>query len=85
MAWVILAHTLVLVCLTLLPPMTASGWFYTLCALLGGAWFLRTSIAFVRTPTRAAAYSNFHGSLWQLGLLLLGAIGSGVIGGRFGP
>jgi protoheme IX farnesyltransferase len=83
MAWVILAHTLVLVGLTLLPPLTASGWFYTACALFGGAWFLRTSIAFVRTPTRAVAYSNFHGSLWQLGLLLLGAIGSAVIGGRF--
>jgi protoheme IX farnesyltransferase len=83
MAWVILAHTVVLVTLTLLPPMTSSGWFYTLCALLGGAWFLKTSLAFAHTPTRALAYSNFHGSLWQLGLLLLGAIGSGVIAGRF--
>jgi heme o synthase len=83
MAWVILAHTVVLVTLTLLPPMTSSGRFYTLCALLGGAWFLNTSVAFVRTPTPALAYSNFHGSLWQLGLLLLGAIGSGVIAGRF--
>jgi protoheme IX farnesyltransferase len=83
MAWVILAHTVVLVSLTLLPPMLASGWFYTGCALLGGAWFLLTSIAFVRTPTRTAAFRNFHGSLWQLGLLLLGAIGSGLMAGRF--
>lgn len=83
LAWVVLAHTVVLVSLTLLPPMTSNGWFYTLCALSGGAWFLKTSIAFVRTPTKAVAYSNFHGSLWQLGLLLLGAIGSAVIGGRF--
>jgi protoheme IX farnesyltransferase len=84
LAWIVLAHTMVLVGLTLLPPLTANGWFYTACAALGGAWFLGTSIAFVRTPTRAAAARNFHGSLWQLGLLLLGAIGSGVIGGRFG-
>jgi protoheme IX farnesyltransferase len=83
LAWVVLAHTVVLVSLTLLPPMTSNGWFYTLCALSGGAWFLKTSIAFVRTPTKAVAYSNFHGSLWQLGLLLLGAIGSAVIGGSF--
>lgn len=83
LAWVVLAHTVALVSLTLLPPMTLNGWFYTLCALSGGAWFLKTSIAFVRTPTKAVAYSNFHGSLWQLGLLLLGAIGSAVIGGRF--
>jgi protoheme IX farnesyltransferase len=85
MAWVVLAHTLVLVCLTLLPAMLATGRLYAGCALLGGAWFTGTSIAFVRTPTRAAASRNFHGSLWQLGLLLLGAIGSGVLGGRFAP
>lgn len=84
MAWVILAHTAVLVCLTLLPPMTANGWFYTACAVAGGAWFLRTSVVFVRTPTRRAALANFHGSLWQLGLLLLGAIGSGLLAGRIG-
>jgi len=26
--------------------------------------------------------ANFHGSLWQLGLLLLGAIASGVLSGH---
>ena len=85
LAWVVLAHTVLLVGLTLLPPLTSSGWFYTVCALAGGAWFLKTSIAFVRAPTMATAHDNFHGSLWQLGLLLLGAIGSGVMAGRFAP
>ncbi len=78
-ALVIFLHTVVLVGLTLAPPLLATGWLYGVCAVIGGMLFLKASFAFVRSPTRANAYSNFHASLWQLGLLLAGAIGSGVV------
>ena len=83
MAGVILAHTVVLVALTLQPPLLATGWLYGVCAVIGGAHFIRTSATFVRSPTRANAYANFHASLWQLGLLLAGAIGSGLVADWF--
>lgn len=67
---VILAHTVVLVALTLLPPLPATSWLYGLCGVIGGALFLKASITFVRSPTRANGLANFHTSLWQLGLLL---------------
>ncbi|MFO1355450.1 MAG: heme o synthase [Gammaproteobacteria bacterium] len=82
LAIVVLAHTVILVALTLLPALVVTGWFYTLCAVAGGAYFIWTSIVFVRAPTRGNAMANFHGSLWQLGLLLLGAIASGVLSGH---
>ena len=70
-AVVILAHTVVLVALTLLPPLLALGWFY---GLVRRHWRRATSckasIAFVRAPTRANGLANFRASLWQLGLLL---------------
>jgi len=73
-AWIILAHTLVLVALSLLPLMFGLGWIYLLGAALGGARFIWTSIGLVRTPSPAMAMRNFHASLVQLTLLLSGAI-----------
>ena len=49
------------------------------CALAGGLLFLRRSVALVREPGPARAIANFHASLIQLGLLLLGAIADGWI------
>lgn len=82
LAIVVLVHTVILVALTLLPPLLETGWIYGLCAAGGGAYFIWTSIVFVRRPTRSNAMANFHGSLWQLGLLLLGAITSAVLSGH---
>ena len=73
-AWIILAHTVLLVALSLLPVMYGLGWIYLLGAALGGARFLWTSIGLVRDPTPASAMTNFHASLVQLSLLLTGAI-----------
>lgn len=84
LAWIVLLHTLAVVALTLAPPMLALGPVYLACAALGGAWFIVASVRFVHRPTPAAALRNFHGSLIQLGLLLLGAIGSGVAAGNIG-
>ncbi len=71
----ILAHTLALVALSLMPAIFgASGWIYLLGAAAGGAVFVRASLRLARAPSRATAMSNFHASLIQLSLLLLAAI-----------
>ena len=73
-AWIILAHTVALVALSLLPVAFGLGWIYLLGAALGGARFLWTSIGLVRNPSPGTAMRNFHASLVQLTLLLAGAI-----------
>ena len=73
-AWIILAHTLALVVLSLLPVLFGMGWIYLSGAILGGAKFVWTSIGLVRDPSPANAMINFHASLVQLSLLLTGAI-----------
>jgi len=73
-AKIILAHTVVLVALSVAPIFFGLGWIYGLGAALGGFLFLRASIAFVRRPTRKFAMANFKASLLQLGLLQLAAV-----------
>jgi protoheme IX farnesyltransferase len=73
-ARVILAHTLILVGLSLLPVLYGLGWIYLLGAVTGGGWFVWTSVCLARNPSPAAAMHNFHASLLQLSLLLCGAI-----------
>lgn len=79
-AWVILTHTIALVALSLLPFAYGLGWVYLACAVLGGAFFVMKSIRLVRRPGVKAAWANFHASLIQLSLLLIGAM----LGGAFG-
>lgn len=73
-ARVVLAHTVVLVALSLLPVHFGLGPVYLLAAAAGGALFLARSIAFARKPGIATARANFHASLLQLTLLLLGSM-----------
>ncbi len=73
-SWAILGHTVALVVLSLLPVYYGLGWFYLLCATAGGLWFVYRSVTLVLQPTAKAAMSNFHASLLQLSLLLLGAL-----------
>jgi len=73
-ARIILAHTVVLVGLSLLPVMYGMGWIYLLGAAGGGGWFVWTSIGLVRNPSAGTAMTNFHASLLQLSLLLVAAI-----------
>ncbi len=70
----ILAHTVPLVALSLLPVFHGLGAIYLAFALVGGLWFVRTSIAFMRRPSRASALRNFHASLVQLSLLVIGCL-----------
>lgn len=72
-AYVILAHTVPLVALSLLPVFYGSGWIYAAAALTGGALFVRRSLQLAAAPGPKTAMVNFHASLIQLSLLLLGA------------
>lgn len=73
-AWVILAHTLVLSLVSIIPVYYGMGAIYLTGAVIGGAVFTWTSIALVRNPDRSHALRNFFASLLQLCLLLGGAI-----------
>ena len=73
-AYIILAHTAVLVALSLVPVLYGLGWIYLLGAAAGGGWFLWTSIGLARSPCAKTAMVNFHASLMQLTLLLFAAI-----------
>ena len=75
----ILAHTLALVLLSLLPFWYGMGWIYLAGAVVGGAVFVAKSIELVRAPGCRAAMTNFHASLIQLALLQFGAIADRLI------
>jgi protoheme IX farnesyltransferase len=70
----ILAHTLAVVAVSLVPVMYGMGVIYLAGALVGGAIFIRRSVELVRDPSRQAASRNFQASLLQLGLLLIATI-----------
>ena len=78
-AKIILAHTIALVSLSLLPFAFGLGWIYLAGAVIGGALFIRRSIELVQDPGPKRAMSNFHASLMQLGLLLIAAIVDGAV------
>lgn len=73
-AKVILGHTVALVVLSVLPVFWGMSWIYLLAAVSGGGWFLVKSMDLVRHPEPRRAWSNFHASLLQLSVLLLGAL-----------
>ncbi len=73
-ARVILAHTVALVGLSLVPFAFGMGWIYLLGVSGGGVYFIAKSVDMVRRPTKDAAWKNFHASLLQLGVLLVAAI-----------
>jgi protoheme IX farnesyltransferase len=79
-AKVILAHTLLLVGLSLLPVFWSAGRIYLACAAAGGALFICTSLRLVQAPSRKRAIQNFLASLLQLVLLLGGAVADRAIG-----
>ncbi len=78
-AKVILAHTVALVALSLLPAAYGMGPIYLAGALIGGALFLKRSVDLVRDPGPQAASRNFQASLLQLALLLFAAIVDGTL------
>ncbi|MDZ7840547.1 MAG: heme o synthase [Gammaproteobacteria bacterium] len=73
-ARVILGHTMALVGISLLPVLWSMSWIYLAAAVGGGAWFLLKSVQLVQKPDTQHAWSNFHASLVQLTVLLVGAM-----------
>ncbi len=71
-ARVILAHTVALSLIALLPALYGMGWIYLGFAIAGGVLFTSTSIRLAREPTKRRAIQNFLASLAQLTLLLTG-------------
>jgi protoheme IX farnesyltransferase len=80
-AHAILAHTVPLVLLSLLPVVWGAGPFYAMCAAAGGGYFIWRAWLLVRSPTPTNAIRSFLASLLQLGLLLVGAIVEGAARG----
>lgn len=79
-AWIILAHTIALVALSILPFFWGLGYIYLICALTGGAHFTWRSIQHARWPGRDTARANFFASLIQLSLLYAGIFLDAFIG-----
>lgn len=78
-ARVILAHTVALVTVSLMPAYFGLGRVYLVGAVAGGAYFILKSAQLVRNPSRTTAMACFHSSLAQLSLLLTAAIVDAVI------
>src|SRR5690606_23096127 len=70
----ILAHTVALTLLSLLPLWFGMGLIYGLGAATGGAIFVLRSWRLYRAPSRATAMANFSASLIQLTLLIAGIV-----------
>ena len=70
-ARVVLASTIALVSVSLVPAWFGAGPVYVGGALVGGAYFLHKAWYLARTPCRATALGSFFASLVQLGLLLV--------------
>ena len=80
-AWTlaILTHTVALVLISFVPLWFGMGLFYGLGAGIGGAIFLRKSVALYCRPTKQAAMANFLASLLQLTFLIVGVWLDGAI------
>jgi len=70
----ILAHTVALVGLSIVPLWYGMGWLYGIGAVTGGAFFIVACVRLVADPGRATAWRAFAASIVQLGLLLTSAI-----------
>jgi len=79
-AKVILAHTLTLSGVSILPVFWSAGALYLVGAGVGGAIFTWTSVRLVQAPTRERAIKNFLASLLQLALLIAGAVADRLAG-----
>ncbi len=73
-ARVILAHTVTLSLIALVPAFYGQGAVYIVFAAAGGVLFIATSIFLVVQPTKRRAIQNFLASLTQLTLLLIGTM-----------
>lgn len=73
-ARVVLANTLLLVGISILPFFYGMGWIYLAGALAGGGYFIYRNLQMVSRPMPETAMASFFASLVQLTLLLTGAV-----------
>ena len=75
-AWTlaILAHSVTLAVVSLVPLWFGEGLLYGLGAGIGGGYFVWKSVKLYRVPSKENAMANFFASLVQLGLLIAGAL-----------
>jgi protoheme IX farnesyltransferase len=59
---------------SLVPAWYGLSWLYLIAAIAGGTYFVHRSARLVLEPGPRAAMANFHASLAQLTVLLVGAI-----------
>jgi len=75
----ILAHTIALVALSIVPLRYGMNWIYATGAIGGGAWFLFACVRLHKNPDVANAWRAFAASIVQLGLLLVAAMLDGLL------
>lgn len=80
-AWTsaILAHSVALAVVSLVPLWFGEGVLYGLGAGIGGGYFVWKSVVLYRAPSRENAMANFFASLLQLALLIAGALLSSAV------
>ncbi len=70
----VLANTMALVAISILPFFYGLSWIYLLGAISGGGYFLYRNIQMIQDSSRKPAMRSFFASLIQLSLLLIGVI-----------
>ena len=80
-AWTsaILAHSVALAVVSLVPLWFGEGVLYGLGAGIGGGYFVWKSVVLYRAPSKENAMANFFASLLQLALLIAGALLSSAV------
>ena len=73
-AEMVLANTLILVAISILPALYGMHWIYLTGALVGGGYFIYKNLQMVRDQSPKVAIGSFLASLVQLILLLCGAV-----------
>ena len=77
--YIIFFHTIILVFVSLLPAVYNMGVIYLAGVILGGSYFIWTSLLLTIKKSKDAAMKNFFASFIQLGLLLVLIIIDGII------
>ncbi|HHH42967.1 MAG TPA: protoheme IX farnesyltransferase [Gammaproteobacteria bacterium] len=70
----VLANTVVLVSLSVMPFFYGLGWIYLIGAVSGGGYFIYRNIKMIRDPSPKMAMGSFFASFLQLSLLLVGTV-----------
>jgi protoheme IX farnesyltransferase len=73
-ALVVMANTLLLVGISILPIFYGMNWIYLVGAISGGGYFIYANYLMIQDPSPRVAMKSFLASLLQLILLLAGAV-----------